>query len=150
MHTVSRPGIPPWAWLVGRALGAVAVLVAGAVHLDQYGGPYAEIPVIGTLFLVHFAAATAIGLALLAPLEHVAGRWAGVLVTLVSAAGIGLSAGSLVMLEISERRPLFGFQEPGYDPAAITLTRQSEVAAVVLLGLALVARFAVPTPKSRW
>jgi hypothetical protein len=68
----------------------------------------------------------------------------------VTAAGIALAAGSLVMLSISERTPLFGFQEPGYDPAAIELTRRSEVAAVVLLGASLIARFTGKTPKHRW
>jgi hypothetical protein len=68
---------PRWGWLVLRFLGALAVLAAGAVHVDQYFGPYAEIPTIGTLFLVNFAAAVVIALALLAPLEHLAGRWGG-------------------------------------------------------------------------
>jgi hypothetical protein len=43
---------------------------------------------------------------------------------------------------ISERTPLFGFQEPGYDPAAILASRIAEVATVVLLGAFLVGRFA--------
>jgi hypothetical protein len=143
-------GLPSWAWLVARGLGAGALLVAGAVHLQQYFGPYSAIPTIGTLFLVHFGAATAIGLALLAPLEHVAGRWAGALVALASAAGIALAGGSFVMLVVSERGPLFGFQEPGYDPSAIALTRASEIAAVILLGSSLAARFATATRKARW
>ena len=54
------------------------------------------------------------------------------------------------MLLISERTPLFGFQEPGYDPAAIDLSRRSEVAAVVLLSISLLARFTTKTPKHRW
>ena len=135
---------------MGRGLGAVALVVAGVVHLQQYFGPYREIPTIGVLFLVNFAAAVLIGLTLLTPIEHLTGRWAGAAVALVTAAGIALAAGSLVMLSISERTPLFGFQEPGYDPAAIELTRRSEVAAVVLLGASLIARFTGKTPKHRW
>jgi hypothetical protein len=125
-------------------------VVSGVVHLQQYFGPYQAIPTIGVLFLLDFAAAIAIGIALLAPTEHLTGRWAGAAVAIVTAAGIALAAGSLVMLTISEHTPLFGFQEPGYDPAAITLTRRSEIAAVVLLSASLVARFAGKTPKHRW
>jgi hypothetical protein len=146
----SRRRLPPWAWLVARGLGAVAVLVAGAVHMQQYNELYSAVPTIGTLFLLNFWASTVIGVALLAPLERVARRWAGALVAVVSAAGIAVTGGSFVMLAISERTPLFGFREPGYDPSAIALTRQAEIAAVILLGASLVARFATATPKRRW
>jgi hypothetical protein len=149
-QTIDIRGGLRWGWLVLRFLGAIAVIVSGVVHLQQYFGPYRDIPTIGPLFIVDFVAATVIGAALLAPIEHIAGRFAGAAIALVTAAGIGLTAGSLVMLAISERTPLFGFQEPGYDPAAIDLTRQTEIAAVVLLGLSLVARFATKTPKQRW
>jgi hypothetical protein len=126
---------PRWR-LTARALGALATLAVGAVHLQQYFKLYSSVPTIGTLFVLNFAGATAIGLALLAPVERVAGRFA---VTLASLAGIGLSATSFVFLFIAERTPLFGFQEPGYDPAAIAFSRVAEVAAVVLLGVYLVA-----------
>jgi hypothetical protein len=139
-----------WAWLVFRFLGALAVLGVGAVHLEAYTGPYSAIPTIGTLFVLNFVAATAIGLVLLAPLEHVAGAWAGVAVALVTAAGMVLAGVSYVMLFISERRPLFGFQEPGYDPAAISASRWLEVAAFALLGVSLLLRFATRSPARRW
>jgi hypothetical protein len=141
---------PRWGSLVARGLGALAVLAVGAVHLQQYYGPYAAIPTIGTLFVGNFAAATIIGLALLSPLEHVTGRWAGAAVALVTLGGIALSAGSFVMLLISEHTPLFGFQEPGYDPTAIAASRDAEIAAVLLLGASLVSRFATKAPKLRW
>jgi len=146
----TRPERARWGWLVPRGLGALALLAVGAVHLDQYYGPYSAIPTIGTLFVVNFVTATVIGLALLAPLEHLAGRWAGAVVALVTVGAIALAAGSFVLLAISEHTPLFGFQEPGYDPGAIALSRQTEIAAVVLLGASLVARFATRTPKLRW
>jgi hypothetical protein len=139
-----------WGWLVGRVLGAVAVVVMGVVHLQEYRGPYAAIPTIGPLFLVNFVAAMLVGAALLAPIEHMAGRWAGRAVAVVAAGGIVLAAGSFVMLWISERRPLFGFQEPGYDPTAIAVSRYAEVAAVVLLAGSLLGRFAGSSPKRRW
>jgi hypothetical protein len=140
----------PWGWLAGRVLGALAVVVMGVVHLQEYRGPYAAIPTIGTLFLINFVAAVAVGAALLAPIEHVAGRWAGPALAMVAAAGIVLAGGSFVMLWISERRPLFGFQEPGYDPTAIAVSRYAEVAAVALLSGSLVGRFAGSSPKRRW
>lgn len=141
---------PRWGWLLARGLGAVAILTMGVIHLQQYYGPYSAIPTIGTLFVVNVVAATLVGLALLSPLEHAAGRWRGAVVALVSAAGIALAGGSFVLLLISERTPLFGFQEPGYDPSAIALSRETEIAAVVLLGASLVARFATRSPKARW
>ncbi len=150
LEAVAGQNRPRWAWLALRCLGALAVLAVGAVRLQQYFGPYASIPTIGTLFLANFAAAVVIAVALLAPLEHVAGRWAGMAIPLMTIAGIALSAGSLVLLLISERTPLFGFQEPGYDPTVIAASRFIEVAAVVLLVGSLIARFATKAPKRRW
>jgi hypothetical protein len=145
-----RRGWPPWAWLVGRGLGALAILAVGAIHLQQYNESYSAIPTIGTLFVVNFVAAMVIGVALLAPIEHLAGRWGGTVVALVTAGGIALAGGSFVLLLISERRPLFGFQEPGYDPTAIANARATELAAVVLLAASLAARFSTKAPKTRW
>lgn len=139
-----------WAWLVARGLGAVALLASGAVHLQQYLGPYAAIPTIGTLFLLDAAGAAVIGALLLAPVERLAGRWAGAVVAVVTAGGIALAATSYVMLLISERRPLLGFQEPGYDTTAIVAAQVSELAALALLGASLLLRFATTGPRRRW
>jgi len=139
-----------WTWLVFRFLGALAVLGVGAVHLEAFTGPYSSIPTIGTLFVLNFVAATVIGLILLAPLEHVAGARAGAAVALVAGAGMALAGVSYVMLFISERMPLFGFQEPGYDPAAISASRWLELAAFTLLGISLLLRFATRSPARRW
>jgi len=46
-----------------------------------------------------------------------------------------------VFLLISERTPLFGFQEPGYDPPAIAASRAAEIATVVFLGTFLIGTF---------
>ena len=127
-------------WRAARVLGALATLAVGAVHLEQYFKLYSGVPTIGTLFVLNFACATAIGLALLVPVERLAGRHGRVAVTLLALAGVGLSVTSFVFLAISERTSLFGFREPGYDPAAITAARISEIAAVALLGTFLVAR----------
>lgn len=138
-------------WLAARALGALAVLAVGAVHLQQYLGLYSAIPTIGTLFLLNFAGATAIGLGLLAPLERVlGGRWGSAAVGLLALAGIGLAATSFAFLAISEQTPLFGFMEPGYDPAAILVSRIAEAVAVAVLGAFVVARFIAHLPTRRW
>ena len=55
-----------------------------------------------------------------------------------------------MLLWISERTPLFGFQEPGYDPTAIAISRSAEVAAVASLGASMAGRFVGTAPKRRW
>ena len=56
---------------VARYLGALLLIAAGAVHLQQYFGVYYRvIPVIGPLFVANFAIGLALGLALLAPIER--------------------------------------------------------------------------------
>jgi len=130
-------------------LGAVSLLAVGAVHLQQYDYLYSRIPTIGTLFVLNFVGATVIGLALLAPLERL-GRFGGALVALLALAGIALAASAFVFLLISERTPLFGFMEPGYDPRAIMAARVAEVVTVALLGSYLLARLTQRAPQGRW
>jgi hypothetical protein len=124
-----------------RALGALSVLAVGAVHLQQYFSLYSTIPTIGTLFVLNFVGATVIGLGLLAPVERLYDRPPGVLPALLAVGGIGLAATSFVFLFVSERTPLFGFMEPGYDPTSILASRVAEAVAVVSLAGFLVARF---------
>ncbi|MGZ6693785.1 MAG: hypothetical protein ACXVHQ_41175 [Solirubrobacteraceae bacterium] len=137
-------------WVAVRGLGALATLAVGGVHLQQYLELYSAVPTIGTLFVLNFAGATVIGLALLAPIERVGGRLGGAAVALLAAGGVVLAVAAFVFLLISEHHPLFGFMEPGYDPAAITAARVAEVAAVALLGAFPVARFAARVPMPRW
>jgi hypothetical protein len=109
-----------------RLLGALAVLVVGAVHLEQYFAVHFNVvPVIGPLFALNFAAATLIALGLVLPI--------GRLHIVIALAGIGLAATSFVFLFISEHQPLFGFQDYGYR-TAIIVALVAEAAAVVLLG----------------
>jgi hypothetical protein len=136
-----------WTWPAARALGAIATLAVGAVHLQQYFKLYSGVPTIGTLFVLNFIGATIVGLALFAPLERIAG---GTAVALAAGAAIALAATSFVFLKISEQTPLFGFKEPGFDPSAIALSEVAEGATVVLLGAFLVARFAARVPMPRW
>jgi hypothetical protein len=137
-------------WLGARVLGALTLLAVGGVHLQQYTWLYSDIPTIGTLFVLNFVAATGIGLGLLAPVERVLGRWGSAALALLTLGGIGLAGTAFVFLLISERTPLFGFMEPGYDPDAIMFSRVTEVATVVLLGGYAVARFVAKTPTTRW
>ena len=119
---------------VTRFLGAVSVLIVGAVHAQQYYDAYfSVVPTIGTLFLLSFIGSAVVGAVLLAPV-WLLGRKISDLVLVPAALGaIGIALGSLVSLLISEYRPLFGFMESGYR-SAIVLALASDVATAVFLG----------------
>jgi hypothetical protein len=131
--------------IAARALGALALLAMGAIHLQQYLDLYSGVPTIGTLFVLNFVGATVVGLGLLVPLER---RLGDAVLALLLVAGIGQAATAFVFLAISERTSLFGFQEPGYDPTAILASRVAEVAAVLLLTGYFAARFAKRRPRA--
>ena len=131
---------PHTTWLnVTRTVGAIALLVIGGLHYQQYRYAfYAAIPTIGPLFLLNFIAGTTLGLVLLAPFKSRLGRGGTLLDQLASLAGIGVAAGGLAALLISEHTPLFGFMEHGYR-FAIVLAIASEAAAIVMLTLFLIS-----------
>lgn len=98
-----------------RALGAVALVWLGAIHLEQYAiANYSTVPTIGELFLLSFVAAATLGAALLVPIRPSASRARRRLDTAVMLGGLAVAAGSLAALLISEHTPLFGFMEHGY------------------------------------
>jgi hypothetical protein len=136
--------------LAARALGALSLLATGAVHLQQFERLYSQIPTIGTLFVLNFAGATAIGLALLSPVERIGGRHGSLILVLLAGAGIALAAVAFTFLLISEQTPLFGFKEPGYDPPAIAASRGAEIASVLFLGTFLIGRVGLKAPMWRW
>lgn len=138
------------AWLAARFLGALSVLSVGAVHLQQYNYLYSTIPTIGTLFLLNFLGATAIGLGLLAPVERLLGRLGGPALALLALGAIGLAASAFVFLLVAEQTPLFGFMEPDYDPPAILAARVSEAVTVVSLTGYLAARFGWRKTAGSW
>ena len=150
--TPLRPAVTrgSFVWLAARVLGALSVLAVGAVHLQQYLYLYSAIPTIGTLFVLNFAGATAIGLGLLAAVEHWVGRLGDAFVALLALGGAGLAATSFVFLLIAERTPVFGFMEPGYDRPPIMASRVAELVTVALLGSFLVARLVRRAPVGRW
>ena len=141
---------PDWVWLAARLLGALAVLATGAIHLYEFEHFYSQIPTIGTLFVLNFLGAIAIGLGLLAPIEWIGGRHASTLLILLALAGIALATVAFAFLLISQQTPLFGFKEPGYDPTGIDAVRAAEVATVIFLGAFLLGRLALKAPMRRW
>lgn len=123
MSTLSASPPRSRAATVLRILGAVALLVVGAVHLERYlGGGYSNIPTIGTLFLLNAISAGIVGLVLLlrGPL-------------LVVLAGIAIAVGALVSLITSLNTQLFGFMETQTNLPVI-LALASEAATILLLG----------------
>ena len=127
--------------LAARVLGALSLLAVGTIHLQQYLKLYSGVPTIGTLFLLNFVGATIVGIGLLAPVDRLLGRLGDAVLALLALAGVAQAATAFVFLWISERTPLFGFMEPGYDPDAILAARIAEVATVIFLGAFLVTRF---------
>jgi hypothetical protein len=119
---------------IARAIGAIALLVTGAVHLEQYtAAHFSVIPTIGTLFLLNFIAATSLGLVLLIPIRSSARRSRVLLESMVALAGIGVAAGAMAALLISEQTPLFGFMEHGYR-VEIVIAIAAEAVAILSLG----------------
>lgn len=125
-----------------RTLGAIALLVIGGVHYQQYHYDfYSAIPTIGPLFLLNFISGAVLGLFLIVPVRpRLRGR-GRLLDQLAALAGIGVAAGGLTGLLISEQTPLFGFMEHGYR-FVIVLAIAADAAAIVLLTLYLIAAHA--------
>jgi hypothetical protein len=119
---------------VMRYAGAVSIVAVGVVHAQQYYGAYfSVVPTIGTLFLLSFIGAGVVGATLLAPVRRL-GFVVGDLILVLSAlGGIGIAAGSLVSLLVSEYTPLFGFMESGYR-LAVVLAIVFDAMATVFLG----------------
>jgi len=129
---------PRTRFVVGEAtryLGAVSILVVGAIHAQQYYDAYFSfVPTIGTLFLLSFVGSGVVGITLIAPVRRL-GRSIGDLILVLAALGaIGIALGSLASLLVSEYRPLFGFMESGYR-LAIVLTLVFDTLATVFLGV---------------
>ena len=126
---------------VARYLGALSILLVGAVHAQQYYDAYfSVVPTIGTLFLLSFIGSAVTGVALAAPVRRL-GQGVGDLILVFAALGaVGIAVGSLVSLLVSEYTPLFGFMESGYR-LAIVLALVFDALTTVFLGvfIALIA-----------
>jgi hypothetical protein len=77
---------------------------------------------------VNFVSASAVGIALLLPLERLFRRVGGALTSLAAVSGFGIAVTSLIALLVSEQTPLFGFMELNFRPA-ILVALSSEAAA---------------------
>jgi hypothetical protein len=120
-----------------RAVGALALLVAGGVHYQQYKvAHFSVIPTIGPLFLLNFIAATILGLVLLVPIRATAGPRRLIFDSLAALGGVGVASGAFVGLLVSEHTPLFGFMEHGYR-LEIVIALAAEAVAVISLGVFL-------------
>ena len=121
---------------IARYLGAVSIVVVGAIHAQQYYDAYFSfVPTIGTLFLLSFIGAAVVGAVLLAPVRRL-GRPGDAILALAALGGIGIALGTLVSLLVSEYTPLFGFMESGYR-LAIILTFVFDGLTTVFLGFFL-------------
>jgi hypothetical protein len=124
---------------LARYLGALALLGVGFDHLEQYYVDfYSAVPTIGTLFLLNFISAAVVALVLVVPVERFAGRFSRPVLALFALGGIGVAAGSLAGLLISENGGLFGFMEQGYRQA-IVISIVLEAATIGLLALFVAA-----------
>jgi hypothetical protein len=122
-----------------RTLGALALLVVGVVHLEQYTvAHFSVIPTIGPLFLANFIGATITGLILLVPLRASVGPRRLRFDSGAAWAGSAVAAGSFAALLISEHTPLFGFMEYGYR-VEIVIALAAEAVAIISLGVFLAA-----------
>jgi hypothetical protein len=131
-----------------RYLGALSILVVGAVHAQQYYQAYfSVVPVIGRLFLLSFVGSAVVGAVLLAPVRRLGRNAADLILGLAALGAIGIALGSLVSLLVSEYTPLFGFMESGYR-LAIVIAIVSDVTTTVFLAvfLLLVARSRLRSP----
>lgn len=114
----ARPSPPALAALV---LAAIAFAVGGLDHARLFHRGYAEVEVVGPLFLLNAIGTLVVLLALLA------GR-----VALFVLGVLAISIGSIVSILFSHSSSFFGFAEGGWDGAA-KLILWSEVASVVLV-----------------
>ncbi len=131
-------------------VGALAVLVTGADHLEEYtANQFSTVPTIGTLFLLNFVAATVVGIGLLLPLGLLTRRFADPLRALLALSGIGIAAASLVSLWISESASLFGFTDHGYRPAIVVAIAAEAVAVVALSAYLALSDARLPRPLAR-
>jgi hypothetical protein len=138
-----------------RRLGAITLLVVGAVHLQQYlGNDYSVLPTIGPLFLLNAIGAGIVAVALLAPIERMLpARQAEVAAGLLSVVALAIAIGSLVALFIAESRPLFGFMEAGYDTPILIAIASEALTTVLLVPVAVTsllgARSGGRSPRSQ-
>jgi hypothetical protein len=113
---------------VGYGLGAVSLAGEAAVHVQQFANLFHAVRWIGPLFLANAIA----NVAVIAGLAWSRTR------RLAGFAGVAISAVALGSLVVSYGQGLFGWQEAGFR-SSVAVAVITEVAAVILLAMALVA-----------
>ena len=136
---------------IARYLGAVSILIVGAIHAQQYYDAYfSVVPTIGTLFLLSFIGAGVVGAVLLAPIRRFGRRSGDLILALAALGAIGIAVGTFVSLLVSEYTPLFGFMESGYRLAVVlTLVFDSLTTAFLGFFLVFIARAFLPAIKRK-
>ena len=120
MRRLLAPARPDPVALTLFALAALCVLVAGFQHGRLFHRGYAEVEIVGLLFLMNAIGSTVVVLML------IFGRvWLFVL------GALSICVPSLVSIAISHSVGFLGFREGGYDGDALVIVA-AEVAAVVL------------------
>ena len=113
-----------------RYLGALATIVVGAVHLQQYADFISDVPTIGVLFLLN-AAGAGVVVVLLATRRAVLG----------AVGAIALSAVAIVSILISMTdRGLFDYTEPTLRAAVVIAIVAEALAIALLLGYLALGR----------
>jgi hypothetical protein len=121
-----------------RRLGALALLVVGGVHLQQYLAGYSDVPTIGALFMLNAIGAGVVAVGLLAPFERLlSDRRADLTAGLLAALGAMIAVGALIALFISESQPLFGFMEDGYSTPIVIAIASEAITALLLVPVAV-------------
>jgi hypothetical protein len=131
MRRLLQPTRPDGFALMLLGLAALGVLVAGVQHARLFHRGYAEVEIVGPLFLCNAIGSTVVLLALIADRA-----WVFVL------GALSICVPSLVSIAISHSpQGFFGFREGGYDADALVIV-VAEIAAAVfaLLGAVAVAR----------
>ena len=119
MRRLLEPARLDPAVLAVLALAATCVLVAGLQHARLYHRGYAEVQIVGALFVLNAIGSAAVVLTL------ILGRaWLFVL------GALSICVPSLVSIAISHSSGLLGFREGGYDGDALVIV-VAEVAAVL-------------------
>jgi hypothetical protein len=122
-----------------RRLGAITLLIVGAVHLQQYvGNDYSVLPTIGPLFLLNAIGAGIVAIGLLLPIERMLeDRQTDLAVGLLTVAALAIAVGSLIALFIAESQPLFGFMESGYDTPILIAIAAEALTTILLVPVAV-------------
>ena len=119
------------------ALAALFVLIAGAQHARLFHRGYAEVNVVGPLFLMNALGSAGVVLALIFDRA-----WLFVL------GALSICVPSLVSIAISHSSGFFGFREGGYDADALVIV-VAEIAAVAFALLGAGAAAAAARADSR-